>query len=270
MIKINKLAVIALCFSAIINQSFSQDTQAFECEGKKIIAEGKKIVSYKDASNKGLNAFVTVRQDSIIYTSIKTNEDESLYMIQKFHFFIGDILFNDAMVQRAFYPKKVGEKTISVVTFYAVGNQQLNWYEEMLCGSKRFGLYKKQGLELFFDNDADAKEFFAKAKSINASLPPKTTTNTTATTTDKKTEDSKTYNYISVFNDMGSDMYIKKEGDPASHHIAPNASSSFTCKLGEKFSWCEKNSSNPKGYLFSVTDQMIKDKTIKLSSGTKK
>lgn len=271
MIKINQLATIALCLATMLNTSKAQDNQTFECEGKKIIAEGKKIVSYKDASNKGLNAFVTIRQDSIIYTSIKTNPDESLYMIQKFHFFIGDILFTDAMVQRAFYPKKVGEKTISVVVFYAFGNQQLNWYEEMLCGLKKFGLYKKQGLELFFDNDADAKEFFAKAKAIQATLPPKTTTNATATTTEKKAdENGKTYNYISVFNDTGSDMYVKKEGDPAAHHIAPNASSSFTCKLGEKFSWCEKNSSNPKGYLFSVTEQMIKDKTIKLSSGTKK
>ncbi|MBK7666879.1 MAG: hypothetical protein IPJ32_05690 [Sphingobacteriaceae bacterium] len=268
--KILKTATVAVSLLTTTNSLIAQDTKVFECEGKKLIAEGKKIVSYKDAPNKGLDAFVLIRQDSIIYTSIKTNVDESLYMIQKFHFYIGDILFTDAMVQRAFYPKKVGEKTISVVTFYAFGNQQLNWYEEMLCHLKKFGLYKKQGLEMFFDNDADAKEFFAKAKAIHASLPPKTTANSTTTTTDKKSEESKTYNYISVFNDTGSDMYVKKEGDPQSHHIAPNASFSFTCKLGEKFSWCEKNSSNPKGYLFSVTDQMIKDKTIKLSTGTKK
>lgn len=267
--KFTKLVTTALCLSALINSS-NINAQTFECEGKKITAEGKKIVSYRDPNSKGLDGFVTIRQDSIIYTSIKINPDESLYMIQKFHFFIGDILFNDAMVQRAFYPKKVGEKTISVVTFYAVGNQQLNWYEEMLCGLKKFGFYKKQGLELFFDNDADAKEFFAKAKAIQASLPPKTTTNDAANTSAKKVDDTKTYNYISVFNDTASDMYVKKEGDPQSHHIAPNASSSFTCKLGEKFSWCEKNSSNPKGYLFSVTEQMIKDKTIKLSTGTKK
>ena len=92
--KFNKLVATALCLSAVINSSNIQ-AQTFECEGKKITAEGSKIVSYKDGSNKGLNAFVTIRQDSIIYTSIKTNEDESLYMIQKFHFFIGDILFND-------------------------------------------------------------------------------------------------------------------------------------------------------------------------------
>lgn len=268
MTKINTLIAAVLCLLATINSSNLQ-SQTFECEGKKLTAEGKLTTDYKIPNEKGLKAFVTIRQDSIIYTSVKTNPDESIYMIQKFHFFIGDILFNDAMTQRAFYPKKVGEKTISVVSLYAFGNQQLNCYEEMLCGLKKFGLYRKSGLELFFDNDAEAKEFFAKAKAINASLPPKETANN-ATSVKKEEEKNPTYNYVTVFNDMGSDMYIKKEGDPASHHIAPNASSSFTCKVGQKFSWCEKGSSNPKGYLFSVTDQMIQDKTIKLSNGTKK
>ncbi len=270
MIKLSKLAIIALCSITLSNQTKAQN-EVFECEGKKITAEGKKIVSYKVPDSKGLDGFVTIRQDSIIYTSIKKNPDESIYMIQKFHFFIGDILFNDAMVQRAFYPKKVGEKTISVVTFYAVGNQQLNWYEEMLCGLKKFGLYRKQGLELFFDNDAEAKEFFAKAKAINAALPPKTTAGAAANQGDKKTDDkTSTYNYVTVFNDMGKDMYVKKDMDPTVYHIAANSSHTFTCKIGEKVSWCEKNSTTLKGTLFAISEQMVKDKTIKLSTGTKK
>ena len=268
MIKIKTLATTVLCLSAIMNSS-NIHAQTFECEGKKIVAEGKKIVEYKESSGKGLSAFVAIRQDSIIYKSIKTNPDESLYMIQKFHFFIGDVLFTDMMVQRAFYPKKVEERTISVVSLYAFGNQQLDWYEEMLCGLKKFGLYRKQGLELFFDNDADAKEFFTKIKAIYATLPPKETT--TGSNSVKKTDDkSATSNYVTVFNDMGKDMYVKKDMDPMVYTIAPNASHTFTCKLGEKVSWCEKNSTTLRGTLFTISDQMIKDKTIKLSSGTKK
>ncbi|MES2761106.1 MAG: hypothetical protein V4677_02825 [Bacteroidota bacterium] len=231
--------------------------------------EGNKTATYTGVDKLTRNISATVRQDSVIYCVVRTNADGSMNKLIKYRMFIGDILVDTRSIERAIAYFNEGERKINKLTFYAVEGKQLNTYQEMICSSKQYGLYKKEVLEMSFDNEVDARAFLANVQAIHTTLPPKTANSSAGN--DKKADDKgKTYNYISVFNDMGSDMYIKKEGDPAAHHIAPNASSSFTCKLGEKFSWCEKNSSNPKGYLFSVTDQMIKDKTIKLSSGTKK
>ena len=265
MIKINTLAKAALCLSAMINSS-NLLSQTFECEGKKITVEGDKIANYVGTDNLTRNVTATIRQDSIIYCVIRTNADGSMNKMMKFHLFIGDIALNDRTAERAFATWNEGERTMNKLTFNTVDNKQLNWYEEMICHLKQFGLYRKEVMEMSFDNDADAKVFFAKVQAIHKALPPKT-----SSANDKKVDaKSSTSNYVTVFNDMGKDMYVKKDMDPIAYHIAPNESHTFTCKLGEKVSWCEKNSTTLRGTLFTISDQIIKDKTIKLSSGTKK
>mgnify|MGYP000719117182 CR=1 FL=1 len=70
MIKISKLATIALCFSAMIYQSNAQENKTFECEGKKVTVEGKKTANYTGEDNLTRNVTATVREDSIIYCVI--------------------------------------------------------------------------------------------------------------------------------------------------------------------------------------------------------
>lgn len=266
MIKLNKLATITLCLSAMINSSIAQENKTYECEGKKITMEGNKIATYTGVDNLTRNVSATVREDSVIYCVVRTNADGSMNKLIKYRMFIGDISVDTRSIERAIAYFNEGSRKINKLTFYAVEGKQLNVYQEMICNMKQYGWYKKEVLEMSFDNDADAKEFFAKVQAIHSTLAPKTSAGN-----DKKTEDkNSTYNTVIVFNDMGKDMYLKKDMDGSVYHIAPNTTHNFTCKAGEKVSWCEKNSTTPKGTLFTISDQMIKDKTIKLSSGTKK
>jgi hypothetical protein len=266
--KVSKLVTTILCLSALVNSSNVQ-SQTFECEGKKMTVEGSKIANFVGTDNLTRNVTATIRQDSIIYCVIRTNADGSINKMMKFHLFIGDIALNTRTTERAFATWDEGARTMNKLTFYTVDNKQLNWYEEMICHLKQFGLYRKEVLEMSFDTDAAAREFFAKVQALHMSLPPKTSASNGGADT-KSDNKGSTYNTVVVFNDLGKDMYVKKDMDPGVYHIAPNSSHSFTCKVGEKVSWCEKNSTTLKGTLFTISEQMIKDKTIKLSSGTKK
>jgi hypothetical protein len=112
-----------------------------------------------------------------------------------------------------------------------------------------------------FTDEAEAKVFFEKVKAIKATVKVPEVNN------DKGSKTSGSGS-LSVFNDSGSDVYLKQGGSAT--HIMKNETKKFSSlKAGDEIYWSDQN--GKKGALaLKVTEQMLKDATIKLSTGTKK
>lgn len=260
MIKVNKLATIALCLSAMINQTNAQENKTFECEGIKITVEGNKIANYTGSDDLTRNVTATVREDSVIYCVIRTNADGTMNKMLKYRMFIGDISFDTWSSERAIAYFEEGSRKINKLTFYAVEGKQLNIYQEMICSLKQYGWYKKEVLEMSFDNEVDARAFFANIQSIHDALPKGESSGAQAEATP-----------INFYNDYGVTGYIAKSGDPNRYKVEPKASKMFRCKVGQTVTWSLTNDGKAnKKPSYSITEQILKDKTVNISNGTKK
>lgn len=258
MIKISTLLTTVLCLSAMLNSS-TLHAQTFECEGKKITMEGNKIGTYTGVDNLTRNLTATVRQDSVVYCVVRTNADGSMNKLIKYCLFIGDISFDTWSSERAIAYFNEGDRTIHKLTFYAVEGKQLNHYQEMICDLKQYGLYKKEVLEMSFDSEADARAFFANTQALHAALPK----GESAGAKDEATP-------VNFYNDYGTVGYITKSGDPNRYKLDPKASKMFRCKVGQTVTWSLTNDGKAnKTPSYSITEQMLKDKTINISNGTK-
>lgn len=256
MIKINTIAATALCLSTLINSSKLQ-AQTFECEGKKITVEGDKIANYTGTDNLTRNVSATVREDSIIYCVIRTNADGSMNKMLKYRMFIGDVALDTRSVERAIAYFNEGSRKINKLTFYAVEGKQLNLYQEMICNIKQYGWYKRENLEMSFDNEADARTFLANIQVLQAALPKGES---------KGAKEEATP--VNFYNDFGVEGYITKSGDPFHYKLEPKGSRMFRCKVGQTYTWSLTNDGN--GNKSTITEQMLKDKTINISNGKKK
>lgn len=259
MIKINALTTITLCLSTLINSSNIQ-AQTFECEGKKITVEGDKIANYTGTDNLTRNVTATVRQDSVVYCVIRTNADGSMNKMLKYRMYIGDIALDTRSVERAIAYFNEGSRKINKLTFYAVEGKQLNHYQEMICNLKQYGLYKREVLEMSFDNEADARAFLANVQALHEALPKGVSSGAQAEATP-----------VDFYNDFGVEGYITKSGDPNHYKLEPKSSRMFRCKVGQTVTWSLTNDgkANKKPHL-TITEQMLKYKTVNISNGTKK
>ena len=259
MIKINTLATTVLCLSVMINSSKIQ-AQTFECEGKKITVEGNKIANYTGTDNLTRNVTATVRQDSIVYCVIRTNADGSMNKMLKYRMFIGDILVDTRSIERAIAYFNEGDRKINKLTFYAVEGKQLNTYQEMICSLKQYGLYKKEVLEMSFDSEVDARAFLANVQALHEALPKGESSGAKGEPTP-----------VHFYNDHGVVGYITKSGDPNHYKVEPKGDIMFRCKAGQTITWSFTNDGKAnRTPNYTITEQMLKDKTVNISNGTKK
>jgi hypothetical protein len=237
----------------------AQDTK--ECDGFKMTSEGKKICTYlDDYDGKTRNVYADIRQDTIIYTIFRTNSDGSLDMMKKWHFFIAHIDFTT--YSTGVFDWMNGNQKINKLAFQVVPGQIYFW-EEIFCGSGKTPavVNTKNTLEMSFTDETEAKVFFEKVKAIKATVKVPEVNN------DKGSKTSGSGS-LSVFNDSGSDVYLK-QGSSATHFMKNETKKFSAIKAGDEIYWSDQ--SGKKGALaLKVTEQMLKDGTIKLSTGTKK
>ena len=250
-------AVIAIITSnASIN---AQDTK--ECEGYKMVAEGKKICTYfDDYDSKTRDVYATIKEDSIIYTIFRTMKDGSLDMLKKWHLYIGIINFGDAGT--GVFSWMNGNQEIPKINFQIVESQTY-YFDEKFCNKERAPkqINTQNTLEMSFADAKEANTFFEQVKAIKATLPP-------LGEEKKKDENTASSGSLSIFNDSGNEIYLKQGS--ASTHILKNETKKFSSvKVGDEIYWSDAN--GKKGAIaLKVTTQMLKDSTIKLSTGTKK
>lgn len=252
------IATAAMMCSAIMANA--QDTK--ECDGIKMIAEGKKTVTYLDDYD-GItrNIYATVKDDSVIYTVFRTDNQGVVTVMKKWHVGIRNIDFTTYAT--GVFDWMNGNQKINKVTFQIVSGEQY-YFEELICG-RGDGLRQISGampVEISFAEEGEAKMFLEQVRAVKASLSAEGST--------AKSDDngSTQKGSVSIFNDSGSDIYLK-EGS-ASIHIMKNETKKFSAlKVGDEIYSSDAN--GKKGVVaFKVTPQMLKDGTIKYSTGTKK
>lgn len=257
--KIKKMIYAAMMLFATNTFVMAQDTK--ECDGFKMTSEGKKICTYlDDYDGKTRNVYADIRQDTIIYTIFRTNSDGSLDMMKKWHFFIAHIDFTT--YSTGVFDWMNGTQKINKLAFQVVPGQRYFW-EEIFCGSGKSPavVTTANTLEMSFTDETEAKVFFEKVKAIKA------TVKVPAANGDKNAKSSGSGS-LSIFNDSGSDVYLKQGS--SSTHVMKNETKKFSSlKAGDEIFWSDQN--GKKGALaLKVTEQMLKDGTIKLSTGAKK
>lgn len=246
-----------LCSTVITN---AQDTR--ECDGIKITAEGKKTVTYLDDYD-GItrNIYAGVKDDSVIYTVFRTDNSGAVTVMKKWHVAIRNIDFTT--YSTGVFDWMNGNQKINKVTFNIVDGQSY-YFDELICG-RGDGLRQIAGampVEISFAEEAEAKSFFEQVRAVKASLPADGGSA-------KNTDDGDVQKgAVSIFNDSGSDIYLKQGS--ASIHIMKNETKKFSAlKIGDEI--YRSDASGKKGALmFTVTSQMLKDGTIRYSTGTKK
>jgi len=252
----------ALTVTAIVGMQFSVNAQdSKECEGYKMVAEGNKICSYfDDYDSKTRDVYATIKNDSIIYTIFRTTKDGGLDMLKKWHLYIGIINFGNAGT--GVFSWMNGSQEIPKINFQIIESQTY-YFDEKFCGKERGPkqVSTQNTLEMSFTDAKEANLFFEKVKAIKATLP--------APGSEKKEDDNAvTSGSLSIFNDSGNEVYLKQGS--SSTHILKNETKKFSSlKVGDEIYWSDAN--GKKGALaLKVTAQMLKDNTIKLSTGTKK
>lgn len=250
------LAIALLFTSSILH---AQDTK--ECDGFKMTSEGKKICTYlDDYDGKTRNVYADIRQDSIIYTIFRTNSDGSLDMMKKWHFFIAHVDFTT--YSTGVFDWMNGNQKINKLAFQVVPGQMYFW-EEIFCGSGKTPavVNTKNTLEMSFSDETEAKAFFEKVKAIKATVKVPEANN------DKGSKASGSGS-LSVFNDSGNDVYLK-QGSSATHFMKNETKKFSSIKVGDEIYWSDQ-SGKKASLALKITEQMLKDGTIKLSTGTKK
>lgn len=252
----------ALTITAIVGMQLSANAQdSKECEGYKMVAEGAKICTYyDDYDSKTRDVYATIKNDSIIYTIFRTTKDGGLDMLKKWHLYIGMINFGDAGT--GVFSWMNGSQEIPKINFQIIEGQTY-YFDEKFCGRERQAsqVNTQNTLEMSFADAKEANLFFEKVKAIKVTLP--------APGSEKKGDDNTaTSGSISIFNDLGKEIYLKQGS--TSTHILKNETKKFSSlKIGDELYWSD--ASGKKGALaLKVTAQMLKDSTIKLSTGTKK
>lgn len=252
-----KTATLALGIAFAGNLS----AQSLECEGVKMQSEGDKISTYLSAAD-GMtrNIYATIRQDSIIMTLFRTKSDGSADMLKKWHVYIGDLDYSQPTTG-VFSWMNGGEK-IHKLNFVVVSGRNF-YYQEMLCTSvKKLNIITNTNpLEMSFNDEAKAKEFFEKTKSIKLTLAETKTAGG-----GKKQE--KSSNFLDIKNDTKNSFCIKGESSQIECYNAGSAHT-IQCYAGDKVYYYTKDG-NKQGLAFTVSEQMLKDHTINFSTLSKR
>ncbi|MBL7682113.1 MAG: hypothetical protein JNK00_02040 [Flavipsychrobacter sp.] len=251
------IATATIMCSAIMANA--QDAK--ECDGITMTAEGKKTVTYLDDYD-GItrNIYAAVKDDSVIYTVFRTDSQGAVMVMKKWHVGIRNIDFTTYAT--GVFDWMNGNQKINKVTFQILSGEQY-YFEELICG-RGDGLRQISGampVEISFAEESEAKMFLEQVRAAKASLPAEGSTA-------KNNDGSAQKGSVSIFNDSGSDIYLKQGS--ASIHIMKNETKKFSAlKVGDEIYSSDAN--GKKGVVaFKVTPQMLKDGTIKYSTGTKK
>lgn len=241
--------------------AFAQDAK--ECDGIKVVAEGKKTVTYLDDYD-GItrNIYAGVVGDSVIYTVFRTDNSGAVTVMKKWHVAVRNIDFTT--YSTGVFDWMNGNQKINKVTFNIVDGQTY-YFDELICG-RGDGMRQISGampVEISFAEEAEAKAFFEQVRAVKAALPAEG-----SSTTSKDGAKDNQKGSVSIFNDSGSDIYLKQGG--ASVHIMKNETKKFSAlKVGDEI--YRSDASGKKGALaFKVTSQMIADGTINFSTGSKR
>lgn len=252
------LATTLLACSSVL--AFAQDSK--ECDGIKVVAEGKKTVTYLDDYD-GItrNIYAGVVGDSVIYTVFRTDNSGAVTVMKKWHVAVRNIDFTT--YSTGVFDWMNGNQKINKVTFNIVDGQTY-YFDELICG-RGDGMRQISGavpVEISFAEEEEAKAFFEQVRAVKAALPAEG--GVAAKGGSKGTEKGS----VSIFNDSGSDIYLKQGS--ASVHIMKNETKKFSAlKVGDEIYRSDAN--GKKGALaFKVTSEMIADGTINYSTGTKR
>jgi hypothetical protein len=235
--------------------------QSLSCEGVTMQSEGDKISTYLSAAD-GMtrNIYATIRQDSVIMTVFRTKPDGNADMLKKWHVYIGDLDFSQPTTG-VFHWMNGGEK-IHKLNFIVVSGRNF-YYQEMLCSSvKKLNIVTSSNpLEMSFNDEAKAKAFFEKMKSIKVTLPETKTAG--ATKSNEKLDP-----FLSIYNDTKKEVCLKGEHSQIQCY---NSSSEHTImvSVGDDVNYVTKDGKKM-GLAFKVTEQMMKDHRINLSNQAKK
>jgi hypothetical protein len=222
--------------------------KTFECSGFKLEAEGKKISSYTQ-SGLDIEGYIAVRQDSIIYTEVKSKAG-AIDRMFKYHLYIGDVEFNPTYIQLGCHDMKKGEKTLKHVSFYCAGRAQLCYKDEVFCTMNRTGAGKSAGLETYFDDLEEGKAFFADIQSRKEKMPPRSASGSApaATTGKAKTGEKELdpgHPYVYFVNMTGHDIYVKVAGSSATK-LYPKGKTSVSYSVNEGREFVETDKDNRK------------------------
>jgi hypothetical protein len=247
-----------LLASLLIVSSLTATAQkTFECSTFKMEAEGKKICSYVQ-SDLDIEGYIAVREDSIIYTEVKSKAG-AIDRMFKYHLYIGDIEFNDMYKQLGFHDMKKGDKTLKHVSFYCAGRAQLCGKDEVFCTMNRAGAGRSAGLETFFDDGEEGRIFFADIQNRKEKLGPRQSSGAPASSSAKKGDGlDPGHPYVYAINKTGREIYVKVEGSSATK-LFPNAktSVSYSTNDGREFVECDKNGKKMRT-LFTVSKEQAK------------
>ncbi len=255
---------LKLLFTTILAiASLSASAQkTFECEGFKLEAEGKKICSYVQ-SDLDIEGYIAVRQDSIIYTEVKSKAG-AIDRMFKYHLYIGDIEFNATYLQLGFHDMKKGEKTLKHVSFYCAGRQQLCYKDEVFCGMKRTGAGKSAGLETYFDDGEEGRAFFADIQSRKEKLPPRSASGSAPAPTANKAKSGEKeldpgHPYVYFVNMTGRDIYVKVPGNPVIK-MYPKGKTSIAYNIheGHEFVECDKDNRKTLRTICTISKELAK------------
>jgi len=238
--------------------------KTFECEGFKLEAEGKKICSYVQ-SDLNIEGYIAVRQDSIIYTEVKSTKAGAIEKMFKYHLYIGDVEFNATYIQMGCHDMKKGEKMLKHVSFYCAGRQQLCYKDEVFCEMKRTGAGKSAGLETYFDDVEEGKAFFADIQSRKEKMPPRQSSGASApaATSNKAKSGEKELDpghpYVYFVNMTGRDIYVKTVGSPATK-MYPKAriSVSYSTLEGREFVETDKDNRKTLRTICTISKELAK------------
>ncbi|OSZ78993.1 hypothetical protein CAP35_12305 [Chitinophagaceae bacterium IBVUCB1] len=250
--------------AALLSTTIIANAQdAKECDGIKVVAEGKKTVTYLDDYD-GItrNIYAAVKDDSVIYTVFRTDNSGAVTVMKKWHVAVRNIDFTT--YSTGVFDWMNGNQKINKVTFN-IADGQSYYFDELICG-RGDGMRQITGampVEISFAEEAEAKSFFEQVRAVKAALPAD---GGMANVDDDGGDAQK--GAVSIFNDSGSDLYLKQGS--ASVHIMKNETKKFSAvKVGDQI--YRSDASGKKGALaFTVSSQMLKDGTIRFSTGAKK
>ncbi len=254
-----QIKTIALFAGIMLTNNFF--TQSLECEGVKMQSEGDKISNYTSAADGMIrNIYATIRQDSIIMTVFRTKADGTADMLKKWHVYIGNLDYSQPTT--GVFSWMNGGTKIHKLNFAVVAGRNFYW-QEMLCSSvKKLNIVtSSNALEMSFNDEAKAREFFEKTKAIKLTLAE-----TKNTGTNKTSEKLDPFMYI--YNDTKKEVCLKSESSQI-QCFNVNSEHTLQSSVGDKVFYYTKDGTK-QGLAFTITEQMLRDHKINLSNLAKR